>query len=693
MLGNPLLDGWATDERSQPYQAIAPAAYEIAEGYVQLQRIVYLRSLVGPEGMVAYGPYLDELGDQEMGISRLDATPARIVLEFQGSAAAIIPQGTRVETTASPPVSFLTVAATQLQPDVSAPGGFSGGGLADCTQLGSVGNVQAYSVTRFPNGAPAGVTSVTNPSSTPLIPGADQEADDAYRTRLLRYRRDPPNGCNAAQFRMWAEEVPGCGRAECIRPLEPIGPQGQIPPTPGTVWVYITGDQLIIPYAGTGLMAAPAIVDAVQQYIAPRMPAVEIEPGQFPAVSLPDDGVGGTLSVLLPTRNMNIAGIWSLRPALALTGTIPAPATVVGTAQVFNVTDNVILDSRPNGQAPQGATHDYQASELAITPPTHPSAIDPIDFFWDGSQVPLQKNIEVRVMRSAAQAAVGNGVLELHGVWILSTFSDPAQEALAPVDDRVEVYASIPRPIEVEANVALKPGWTLAAASAWCEAALSDYLRSIVYGGSAPPVQGLPDRRANDVLYGVVGAVLLGFGGPGGAHDSPIWFYDPTTLRVNGGVEDVRIWTGDIAVLGTCIFTEIITPPVTSLGSGNGTLAVGVIAANTTSAPNWAAAPITSGSVTLLAGEVHGFDITAASSYRLEARLTFGGAIPADAIATIVVETPGGAITRVAQQAVAPTVTVTTDYGVQPGQRVYCQVITLASPADLTSGTFTTYGL
>jgi len=127
--------------------------------------------------------------------------------------------------------------------------------------------------------------------------------------------------------------------------------------------------------------------------------------------------------------------------------------------------------------------------------------------------------------------------------------------------------------------------------------------------------------------------------------------------------------------------------------AGNGTLAVGVIAANTTSAPNWAAAPITSGSVTLLAGEVHGFDITAASSYRLEARLTFGGAIPADAIATIVVETPGGAITRVAQQAVAPTVTVTTDYGVQPGQRVYCQVITLASPADLTSGTFTTYGL
>jgi Baseplate J-like protein len=548
MLANPLLDGWAVDERSQVYQAIAPPAFEIAEGYLQLARVIWLRSLVGPDGFIAYGPYLDELGDQEMGVLRRSAQPARIAVEFRGTSAATIPAGTLLATFTAPPVQFRTVTATQLGVDPSTPGGFSGGALADCLELGIVGNVPAGAVTRFPSGAPPNVATVTNPSGVPLIAGSAVEADDDYRTRLLRYRRDPPNGANAAQFRSWAEQVPGVGRAECVRPLEPIGPQDQVPPPPGTVWIFVTGTDLIIPYPGTGLLAAPAVVDAVQQHIAPRRPAVNIEPGDVPTVDLPDNGESTTAAVPLPTDPMEIAGIWSLRVALSLSNPPADLSTPVATLTVFNVTDGLILDGRPNGNAPQAATHTFTAGELTATPPTDPNAAPVLEFFWDGAQVPLQKTIEVRLERTAEQAAPGSGTVTFHGGWIVSVFSDPTHEGLAPVSVRVETFAARPRPVDVEVAIQAKPGWTLGAVQTWVEDALRDYLRSIVFAGAAAPVGGLPDRRANDVLFGMIGAVLYGGCVQG---DTPLQFYDPSTLRLNGGTTDVEVWTGDVAILGT----------------------------------------------------------------------------------------------------------------------------------------------
>lgn len=554
-LSHPSLDGYAVDERSMLYQAIAPPTLEISELYLQLAYVIYLRSLVGPSGFVAHSVYLDEIGYDELGVPRLGESPARIVLRFAGTGPGIIPEGTLLQTASSPPIQFRTTTATTLVADPAAPGGFSGGALADCLQIGIVGNVPANTVTRFVAAAPTDVSNVTNPTGVPLVAGADTEADDPYRTRLLRFRRDPPNGANAAQFRMWAEQVPGVGRAECIRPLEPIGPGGELPPPAGTCWVYVTGTALITPYPGTGLMAPPAVVDAVQMYIAPQRPAVDIQPGDVPPVDMPDDDVGTSLAWPLPTAQMEVAGIWSLRLALSITNPPADPTTPVVTAQVFNVTDNVVLDGRPNGQAPQAAIHTFTAGELESTPPTHPSAAPVLDFFWDGSQVPADKLIEIRVSRSATEAAAGNGIVHFSGAWVLSSFADPTHEGLAPVNMRVEVYASRPVPIDVAVSIQNKPGWTMAATQTWVEGAISDYLRGLVYAGSAAPVAGLPDRRANDVLYGMLAAVLLGGCQQG---DTPLRYYDPTTLRLNGGTVDVEVWTGDIAVLGSVTLTQIV---------------------------------------------------------------------------------------------------------------------------------------
>lgn len=47
----------------------------------------------------------------------------------------------------------------------------------------------------------------------PCSGGADQELDDAMRTRMLAKYRDPPQGGAHADYLEWASEVPGCTRA------------------------------------------------------------------------------------------------------------------------------------------------------------------------------------------------------------------------------------------------------------------------------------------------------------------------------------------------------------------------------------------------------------------------------------------------------------------------------------------------
>lgn len=539
MKAHPSLAGIAVAEPSIAHQALAPVSIELAEAYFQLRRVIELRSLVGAPGQTAFGPYLDEIGDQEMGVPRLSMVPARYVVEFEGE------PGTQIPEMGPGGRTLLRAERLLFQMLTSAEigGDGTGGAIVESLTPGLVGNVPAGAINRFDGPGVTGVTAVRNPSGVPLVPGADAESDADYLTRLLRYRRDPPNGANAAQFRLWAESVPGVGRAECVRPLEPLGPQGQIPPPPGTVWVFVTGTDLILPPEGP--LASQAVVDAVQQYIAPRMPTVTANPATFHA-DLPDDNAARGLFEPLPTTSMRIAGIWQARPALSISyenGPPPPPSTPVVTVSVFNVTDDVLLDGRPNGQAPQAATRTFTAGELSEAPPELAQAAPSFDFYWDGNP---GKTIELRVERTALQAAAGNGIVHVDNLWLTSSFSDPTHEGLAPVCDRVEVFPARPVPITVSAAVLPKPAWSMAAVTAWAQNALRDYLRGIVFGGSAPPVGGLPNRRANDVLYGMVGAVLYGGCSQG---EGPLQYYDPTTLRLNGGTDDVQIWTGDIATL------------------------------------------------------------------------------------------------------------------------------------------------
>lgn len=72
------------------------------------------------------------------------------------------------------------------------------------------------------------------------IGGADQETDDALRTRMLAKYREPPQGGAESDYIEWALEVPGVTRAWCL----PLG-YG-----PGTVIVYPMFDDVEAAHGG-----------------------------------------------------------------------------------------------------------------------------------------------------------------------------------------------------------------------------------------------------------------------------------------------------------------------------------------------------------------------------------------------------------------------------------------------------------
>jgi len=517
MKAHPALAGMAVGEPSMPHAALSPPANEIAEGYRQLAHVVELRSLIGDPGHVAYGPYLDQIGVEEMGLARQAATHARVILSFTGTPGALVPAGTVVvAATPARPTYTLESAVT-----IGAEG--TAGGIGVCDRTGTVGNVPSGAVNSFNGSPPAGVTAVTNPFNEPLVQGADIETDDHYRQRLLEYRRDPPNGCNAAQFRAWAESVPGVGRAQVVRPFEDGGPP------PGSVWVFVVDTEM--------QPASQVIVDAVQAYIAPASELAS-GAGAFTGGTPQPDGsleLPGGIVVMatspFPAADAKHAGIWTYRPSLRVDKNDDVDATQPAvTIDVWNVTTNAVATARPPGAPEIPATLTLTPGDLQTAFPPGPEVAPSVDVYWNGTDT-----LTLRVSRTATQAA-GRSVY-LGGAWMRSAFSSPDHEGVAPVDDRVEVYSARGISIDVTATVWPVLGYAPAVTEDAVHGAVVDYFKLIALTSS------------NDVIYGAVGAVIQ-------ATDA-VDRYDPSTLRVNGATVDVAIWKGDVAILGTLDVTVV----------------------------------------------------------------------------------------------------------------------------------------
>ena len=204
-----------------------------------------------------------------VGVTRKPATPATGTATFVGTPGAILPAGTLASLNDGS-ATYAVVA------DVTVPMGGTVTALLSATVPGTSGNAPLASALSL-IGAVPGITSA-GAASTPLVGGADEESNDAFRTRMLLRWAAPPQGGDAADYLTWALAVPGVTRAW-------VNPHGA---GAGTVVVYTMWDD-----------ADPATSD-------------------FPQGS---DGVAAAESRALPASGEQLAvadAIYPLRPVTAL---------------------------------------------------------------------------------------------------------------------------------------------------------------------------------------------------------------------------------------------------------------------------------------------------------------------------------------------------------------------------------------
>lgn len=177
--------------------------------------------------------------------------------QFLNSATQITYQAITETVITSSPV-FFTVRATYDQND-------TGG-------AGAAGNMTAGDTLQVANGPPNAVSTALVVAQT--VTGANAESADAYRAKIIRRFQQRPQGGAFADYRLWAEEVPGIVHAYPYRGA------------PGVVDVYIEADETSSGSAdgiptGAQLAAVLANINLDQAGVATRRP-VSAAPNVLP---------------------------------------------------------------------------------------------------------------------------------------------------------------------------------------------------------------------------------------------------------------------------------------------------------------------------------------------------------------------------------------------------------------------------
>ena len=159
----------------------------------------------------SYGEFLDNHA-KDRRMARKAANAASGQLLITGTVGSVIPVGSLFSTASingEPSVDYETLEAAEI-PE-------SGSVTVDvqCTQTGIIGNTPAHTIVLVSNNT-TGLASVTNPE--PLTGGTEEEDDESLIQRIMEY--DWSLGDNfvgsVADFKRWAESVPGVGSASVI---------------------------------------------------------------------------------------------------------------------------------------------------------------------------------------------------------------------------------------------------------------------------------------------------------------------------------------------------------------------------------------------------------------------------------------------------------------------------------------------
>lgn len=175
-------------EGSMIYTALGPAAYALEEYYMALNQ-------VQQEGFVqtAVGQALDQLA-VIAGLTRQPATTAVRLGVFSQS----IPLGARFSTiNGADSINFTVTAATsttnQYQLTAETPGVIGNSYTGDILPITYIQGLESAQITDI------------------LVPGEDEETDDAFRTRLITALNEKPFGGNVASYREYVGSIDGVG--------------------------------------------------------------------------------------------------------------------------------------------------------------------------------------------------------------------------------------------------------------------------------------------------------------------------------------------------------------------------------------------------------------------------------------------------------------------------------------------------
>ncbi len=180
-------------EGSFTFDAIAPAAIELAQNYIELDGI-----LEKAFAQTAYGEWLQKRAE-EYGVYRKAGTRAYGAVTFYGADGTAIPEGTLVQTEAG--LQYETVREIIIS---------QGNAVVNIRAVteGTQYNIPARTISQLPVQL-TGITKVEN--TGPIAEGRDMESESDFIQRLLLKVRKPATSGNKNHYRQWALEVPGIG--------------------------------------------------------------------------------------------------------------------------------------------------------------------------------------------------------------------------------------------------------------------------------------------------------------------------------------------------------------------------------------------------------------------------------------------------------------------------------------------------
>lgn len=189
-----------------------------------------------------HGDELTRFVYQQTGVERKLATKAILPVIISGAEGSKINIG---DVVSAGDINFLSVEEKMIDSSGSMEV------LVECELAGSIGNVPAGAINKFPTTIP-GLVNVYNPE--PSTTGYDEETDESLIERYFERKQNPGKSGNPAHYKQWAKEVTGVGDARVFPRFN----------GPLTMRVVIINQN--------GLPADSELVDATYEHISTEMP-------------------------------------------------------------------------------------------------------------------------------------------------------------------------------------------------------------------------------------------------------------------------------------------------------------------------------------------------------------------------------------------------------------------------------------